>query len=52
MSEQQSGITRRTFVRRAGAAGIAVAGGNLWATGPAAAAARKAGRPAHAPSST
>jgi phospholipase C len=45
MSEQQSGITRRTFVRRAGAAGIAVAGGNLWATGPAAAAARKAGRP-------
>jgi phospholipase C len=35
-------ITRRTFIRRAGAAGVAVAGGTLWATAPAAARARRA----------
>jgi phospholipase C len=38
-----SSITRRTFLKRAGAAGVAVAGGTLWATSPAARAAR-AGR--------
>src|SRR5947199_2858877 len=37
----ESRVTRRTFLRRAGAAGIAVAGGTLWATGPAAARARR-----------
>jgi phospholipase C len=36
-----SGITRRTFLKRAGAAGVAVAGGTLWATAPAAAQARR-----------
>ena len=35
-----SAFTRRTFLRRAGAAGVAVAGGTLWATSPAARAAR------------
>jgi phospholipase C len=35
-----SAITRRTFLKRAGAAGVAVAGGTLWATAPAARAAR------------
>jgi phospholipase C len=35
-----SAITRRTFLKRAGAAGVAVAGGTLWATSPAARAAR------------
>src|SRR5262249_27294858 len=34
--------TGRTFLGRAGAAGIAVAGGRLWATAPAAAQARRA----------
>jgi phospholipase C len=33
--------TRRTFLRKTGAAGIAVAGGTLWATSPAAARARR-----------
>lgn len=36
----ESVITRRAFLRRAGAAGVAVAGGTLWATSPAARAAR------------
>lgn len=35
-----SPITRRTFLKRAGVAGVAVAGGTLWATSPAARAAR------------
>ena len=35
-----SAFTRGTFLKRAGAAGIAVAGGTLWATSPAARAAR------------
>jgi phospholipase C len=39
-----SGITRRTFLKRAGAAGVAVAGGTLWATAPAAARAARVGR--------
>jgi len=34
-------VTRRAFLRRAGAAGVAVAGGTLWATAPAAARARR-----------
>ena len=37
----ESRVTRRTFLRRAGAAGVAVAGGTLWATSPAAARARR-----------
>jgi phospholipase C len=36
-----SRITRRRFLQRAGAAGVAVAGGTLWATAPAAARARR-----------
>src|SRR5215467_7762501 len=39
-----SGISRRTFLKRAGAAGVAVAGGTLWATAPAAARASRATR--------
>jgi phospholipase C len=38
-----NGLTRRTFLKRAGAAGVAVAGGTLWATSPAARAARVRG---------
>jgi phospholipase C len=38
------GLTRRTFLKKAGAAGIAVAGGTLWATAPAAARARRVQR--------
>ena len=34
--------TRRQFLKQAGAAGVAVAGGTLWATAPAAARARRA----------
>jgi phospholipase C len=41
---QEGKFTRRTFVRRAGAAGVAVAGGTLWATAPAAARARRYGK--------
>src|SRR4051812_49741255 len=41
---QQGTFTRRTFVRRAGAAGAAVAGSTLWATAPAAARARRYGK--------
>jgi phospholipase C len=37
----EGGISRRTFLRRAGAAGVTVAGGTLWATAPAAARARR-----------
>src|SRR5215510_3221755 len=44
MSEQHDGITRRTFIQRAGAAGVAIAGGTLWASAPAAAKARKIGK--------
>ena len=41
---QHDALTRRTFLKRAGAAGVAVAGGTLWATAPAAARARRFGR--------
>lgn len=37
-------FTRDVFLRRTGAAGVAVAGGTLWATAPAAARARRAGK--------
>jgi phospholipase C len=37
----EAGVDRRTFLKGAGAAGIAVAGGTLWATAPAAAQARR-----------
>jgi phospholipase C len=40
----ESRVTRRTFLKRAGAAGAAVAGGTLWATAPAAARARRVAR--------
>src|SRR5216110_815057 len=36
--------TRRTFLKKSGAAGAAVLGGTLWATSPVAARARRAGR--------
>jgi phospholipase C len=42
-------ITRRTLVKRSGAAGAAVLGGTLWATAPAAARARRANRGGAAP---
>jgi phospholipase C len=35
------GLTRQTFLKRSGAAGVAILGGTLWATGPAAARARR-----------
>jgi phospholipase C len=35
-----NGYTRRTFLKKSGAAGVAVLGGTLWATAPAAARAR------------
>src|ERR1051325_6701553 len=38
-----SAITRRTFLKRAGAAGVGVSGGTLWATPPAAGGARVRG---------
>ena len=38
------GVTRRTFVKRTAAAGVAIAGGTLWATAPAAARARRVGK--------
>jgi phospholipase C len=44
MPQQHDGITRRTFIRRAGAAGVAIAGGTLRSTAPAAARARNAGK--------
>jgi phospholipase C len=40
MSEHESRISRRAFLRRSGAAGVAILGGTLWATAPAAARAR------------
>jgi phospholipase C len=43
MSRKET-FTRRTFLRRSGAAGVAVAGGTLWATAPAAARARRYGK--------
>src|SRR6478672_6858547 len=43
MSQQRT-FTRRTFVRRAGAAGAAVAGTTFWASAPAAARARRYGK--------
>ena len=45
---QHGGLTRRTFLKRAGTAGIAVAGGTLWPIAPAAARARWFGKP-HGP---
>jgi len=47
MPHQQDRFTRRSFVKKAGAAGVAIAGGTLWATSPAAA---RAGRYAKAQS--
>src|SRR6478736_5695835 len=40
----EDALTRGDFVRRTGAIGVAVAGGTLWATAPAAARARRYGR--------
>jgi phospholipase C len=37
-------FTRRTFLRKTGAAGVAVLGGTLWASAPAAARARRVGK--------
>jgi phospholipase C len=45
MSLEDDRFTRRTFVQRVGAAGVAVAGGTLWATSPAAARARRYAKP-------
>ena len=45
---QDGRLTRRTFLKRAGTAGVAVAGGTLWASAPAAARARWFGKP-HGP---
>ena len=42
--KQYDTLTRRTFLKRAGAAGVADAGGTLWATAPAAARARWFGK--------
>jgi phospholipase C len=42
---QDGRLTRRTFLKRAGAAGVAVAGGTLWEIAPAAARARTFGKP-------
>jgi phospholipase C len=41
---RKDALTRRAFLRRSGAAGVAVAGGTLWATAPAAARARRYGK--------
>jgi len=48
MTEQHDGITRGEFIKRAGVAGVAIAGGTVWASAPAAARARKVGKP-HSP---
>jgi phospholipase C len=40
----KDGLTRREFLEKSGAAGVAVAGGTLWATAPAAARARRYGK--------
>src|SRR2546430_3458502 len=37
-------LTRKSFLKRAGAAGVAVLGGTLWRTAPAAARARRVAR--------
>jgi phospholipase C len=44
MSHDDDTYSRRTFLKKTGAAGVAVVGGTLWATSPAAARARR-GRP-------
>ena len=41
---ERDGVTRRTLVKRTAAAGVAIAGGTLWATAPAAARARRFGK--------
>ena len=41
---RNDGSSRRTFLKKTGAAGVAVAGGTLWATAPAAARARRYGK--------
>jgi phospholipase C len=41
---RKDALTRRAFLKRSGAAGVAVAGGTLWATAPAAARARRYGK--------
>jgi phospholipase C len=41
MSEQEVRFTRRRFVQKSGAAGVAILGGTVWATAPAAARARR-----------
>jgi phospholipase C len=43
------GLTRRTFLRRSGAAGATLLGGTLWATAPVAARARRLGQAADPP---
>ena len=44
MSEHEQRVTRRTFLHKSGAAGVAILGGTLWATAPAAARARRTGK--------
>ena len=44
MPHEHDTFTRRSFVKKAGAAGVAIAGGTLWATSPAAARARRYGK--------
>jgi phospholipase C len=41
---RKDGLSRRAFLQKTGAAGVAVAGGTLWATAPAAARARRYGK--------
>ena len=41
---EHDAVTRRTFVKRSAAVGVAIAGGTLWATSPAAAQARRYGK--------
>ena len=43
MSHDDDTYSRRTFLKKTGAAGVAVVGGTLWATSPAAARARRGG---------
>jgi phospholipase C len=45
----RNAYTRRTFLKRSGAAGAAVLGGTVWATSPAAARARRLGRRSDSP---
>src|SRR5436305_12794644 len=44
MPHEQDAFTRRTLIKKAGVAGVAIAGGTLWATSPAAARARRYGK--------